>query len=276
MTRVDLDLHFTRSTIAVPRNSRRMSNRTKQTAIAAPPENSGPNPFKLATQGHSLHRPPCDEGSDLDINSEDSDNSEDKNIDDEMFVLWSQFCLDITAICPNPKSATVASYCKLNAEQRKMVNTATYQNTVLSDYFEDVQWKSAGKDVWRANFDLLFPKKNAEKLGSHQNYNTVAYYSMWRKLMTEMDAETYRAARKKLWTVFRSVYWLPVAYRNRIWDTRPGSSFSRLPGTLENKPAPKIYLNGTSVPEWVSHSAIRVISQDDQDTHSCPESTSAA
>ena len=252
--RRDIDLELYRSRVSAPRHPARIPNRARQRVITPPPLSSmSRNPFELpADQGHSIHPPPRDGGSDLESNSEDSDEFS-GNINEDLWRLWSQFCVDITAVSPNRKGVRNPPYCKLGPEERKLVNTATYQNHRLSDYFDDVQWKSAPTADWRKNFDRLFPEKGTPaKSGTVQHYGVCPYYAMWLKLMDRVTEETFKAIRKQIWKTFKSLFWMPAACSDRIWETKPAISFSKSSLVAASIPAPKILLNGRhSKPEWV-------------------------
>lgn len=250
--RYSIQTEIIRSRIALPRNPSRIANRTKQKPIAAAPETAGRNPFGLMEQGHSLLPPPHDDGSDMEIDSDDEDNEIIEDMDAELFRLWSQFCQDIISVCPNRKGVGQASYCKLSEDERKKVNTSTYQDVVLSNNFNDVQWKAVSTAEWRTNFKRLFPDKEKKLAGRVQNYNTVAYYAMWQKLMHRMTDEALLAAHKQLWKIFKSLYWMPAACSDRIWETKPTPSFSKSSEYPKSKAAPKILLNGLKEkPVWV-------------------------
>jgi len=253
--RRDIEIEIYRSRISAPRHPTRIPNRTRRRVITPPPSSSTTrNPFNLpADAGHTIHPPPRDCGSDLETDSDDSD-AFSGNINDDLWLLWSQFCVDITAVSPNRKGVRNPPYCKLDAKERNQVNTATYQNRRLSDYFDDVQWKSAPTADWRTNFDRLFPEKGTPaKSGTVQNYGTAAYYGMWLKLMDRVTDETFKAMRKEIWKTFKSLFWMPAACSDRIWETRPTSTFSKSSSYAASLAAPKILLNGRHAkPEWVS------------------------
>jgi hypothetical protein len=120
--------------------------------------------------------------------------------------------------------------------------------------FDDVQWKAASKEEWHRNFDYLFPPKGVKLGGTVQNYNTVSYYPMWQRMMDRMTDDTIKVARRQIWIVFKSLFWMPAANANRIWETKLSKTFSKSSGYPDNTPAPKILLNGkNATPEWVSH-----------------------
>ena len=253
--RRDINLEIYQSRVSAPRHPARIPNRARQRVITPPPSSStSRNPFELPPdQGHTIHPPPRDGGSDLESNSDDSDVFS-GNINDDLWRLWNQFCVDITAVSPNRKGIRNPPYCKLGPEERKLVNTATYQNHRLSDYFDDVQWKSAPTADWRKNFDRLFPQKGTPaKSGNVQHYGVAPYYSMWQNLMDRVTDETFKAIHKQLWKIFKSLFWMPAACSDRIWETRPTNTFSKSSSFAASIAAPKILLNGRHAkPEWVS------------------------
>lgn len=238
-------------------NPGRIPNRVKFTAhrqgLGDAPE---PTLFALTHKGYKLPDPVVDEGSDQDgsdneaggRNSDDGDG----DVDSKLSKLWRQFLVDLTAKAPNPKSANSPSYCRLNAEERSMVDDEVHKNKKLSDYWVDCQWKVATESEWTLIFDRLWPNKDKVLTGTVQNYKSATYYLHWTTLTTSSDILTVSAMREEIRKRFNSLFWLPHAQTDRIWHTKFIPGFKRSNGVDESKPAPRILINpkAKDIPTW--------------------------
>jgi hypothetical protein len=237
-------------------NPGRIPNRVKLTAHR---QSSGdaeePMLFDLTRKGYKLPDPVVDEGSDQGMSSDNEpgdQNSDDGDVDSKLSQLWRQFLVDLTAKAPNPKSANSPSYCRLNAEERLVVDDEVHKNQKLSDYWVDCQWKVATENEWILTFDRLWPKKDKVLIGTVQNYKSATYYLQWTALTSNSDIQTVTAMREEIRKRFNSLFWLPHAQTDRIWHTKFMSGFKRSNGVDESKPAPRILINwkAKDQPTW--------------------------
>ena len=109
----------------------RIGNRTHMTAapFQLMDEEPQPCPFGLAERGYQLPPPVLDQGSDMDLDSDDADEEgeEDgggKNIDEVLTKIWRCFLCDIIRKSPNPKGASSPSYCKISKAARNQIKVS--------------------------------------------------------------------------------------------------------------------------------------------------------
>ena len=248
MARADINNKLLKPSMIQNPNPRRIPNRVKLTAHRESlRDGEEPMLFDLTRKGYKLPDPVVDEGSDQDMGSDEpgDQNSDDGDgdVDSKLSKLWRQFLVDLTAKAPNPKSADSPSYCKLNPEERLMVDDEVHKNKKLSDYWVDCQWKVATENEWILIFDRLWPNKDRILTGAVQNYKSATYYLQWTTLTSNSDVQTVSAMREEIRERFNSLFWLPHAQTDRIWHTKFMPGFKRSNGVDESKPAPRVLIN---------------------------------
>jgi hypothetical protein len=109
----------------VPRN-RVIGNRTQMTCAPFQPENEPQQTiFELAAQGYQLPPRAIDNGSEIEVDSEEEDLGI-ENIDAVVTNIWRSFLCDLLTKSPNPKGALLPSYCRLPSAARSQVKVGPY------------------------------------------------------------------------------------------------------------------------------------------------------
>jgi hypothetical protein len=244
-----------RKTIVQRHNPSRISN--KRRTAPRQIEEGERALFKLSRKGFKLPAPVVDEGSDIDVDSGNEPDGGDsrEDIDSKLSKIWRQFLVDLAAKAPNRKGATFDSYCRLDADQRSMIDDKVHQNSKLSDYWVDCQWKFSTKSEWDVSFNRLWPQKGTILYGNAQNYPTTTYYVQWVTLTNDSDLPTVNAMRSALKKKFDTLYWMPHAQTDRIWHTKYLKGFRRFDAYEEFQAAPRILINpkvdtSTGGPTW--------------------------
>ena len=107
-----------RPTTQVPRN-RVIGNHTQMTRTPFQPENELQHTiFELLAPGHRLPTPAIDNGSNMEVDSEEKDRGI-GNIDALVTHIWRCFLCDLLRQIPNPKTL-LPSYCQLMSSQVKV------------------------------------------------------------------------------------------------------------------------------------------------------------
>jgi hypothetical protein len=242
--------------VSLPRNEQRTRNRVQQRHKIL---EDVPRVFNLERKGHSLPPAPRDLGSDLEESESDLDDSSDedvpKGLDQMLDRLLAYFWIDILEVSPNQKKATGSCYLvdALDQKARKKADIFIYQNRNLAEVFKDCLWYVGGKKEWRNNFDILWPDREKIRRGKVQNYGNMKYYKAWNEWTRRSTEEAVSDAKAELWKVFRTVYWLPYAQSDRVWDSRlrRTEKFQKSSGISADSPAPKVMVYKKK-PEWVS------------------------
>ena len=209
----------------------RSKNKVRRTKRYAPPDDAPPAMlFHLQVRGVELQPPVRDEGSDLDEEEEGEGEGEgvrngQGNVDQQLTDLWRQFIHDVTQLVPNRRSADVDGYCKLSSEERAVGGDGLYKNLLLSNFFNDCQWRVANSDDWDAAFNHLFPlgqkTRTAKKPLKVQNYGSCKYFTRWTDIKDNAgDEGTLNTIRRALKSKFDTLLWFPSAQADRIWPTR--------------------------------------------------------
>ena len=258
-SKVDIYLDLTSSVLVKPTNSLRTQNKSQRTKMYI---NEGQNPptndFNLEARGIRCASPVYYEDESGANDGDDHVNPRTVNVSDpsdpidvKLTKIWRQFLLDVTSKAPNFRDGARPSYCKLSLAERMVVNQKTYQNSMLSDYFLDCQWKVVENKDWQLIFDRLFPKIGKDLIGKVQNYMSTRYYPAWIALRDAETPEVFNACRKEIKKSFDQLFWMPFAQTDRIWHSRYMASFQRPPPLNRQVPSPLIYINGFS-PRWNS------------------------
>ncbi|KAG7098026.1 hypothetical protein E1B28_000002 [Marasmius oreades] len=231
----------------------RVSNKMHSTRVRISTRNDGDTPmFNLTAQGHSRLPPPVDEGSDIEM---DVNNSPVRSIDVCLEEIFLQCMVDIFEKAPNPVSANDASYLVISEDARLMAGENDFKNLRLSDYWTCVFYKVATPTEYTRAFDHLFPNtRRSPKSNNSQNYLQSTYYKRWESLCREVSDEVIEAMKAELRKRYDELLWVPKTVSGRIWesyDTKPGrrEAYTRLP-LGSHGPAPRILVR--SVPQWVS------------------------
>jgi hypothetical protein len=175
---------------------------------------------------------------------------------DEAFPItitkhWNQFCSDILQKCGNMKGNPLApSHCRLSMDERLHVTDDVYKDTNLAVIFNRVQWKRAHPVEWREAFDLFFLPPGTPPRLQPQNYPSMTYWMEWADMKRDKPANVIDAIRKKYWSLFKELYWIPKPYKDRLWKYTADDNFITLPSTLPSS-APHIIINpGKLAPTW--------------------------
>lgn len=236
----ELHLRITRD--QEPRPTTRSNNRTRRTRPYvhtgdAPP----PRLFNVEERGVCLPAPsPRDVGSDIESDESEKELREVREgADAALTGLWLQFIQDVAQKVSNRKGTSQERYCKLSAETRSAANEKLYKNLILSDFFNDCQWKEATEVEWVAAFEHLFPLVNKLTAVTVQNYGT-RYYHIWEEIKKRAGNEdAIKRLRQALKARFDLLSWFPCAQADRIWATRCNPSrFKKF--VNHGKPAPWI------------------------------------
>ncbi|RXW14188.1 hypothetical protein EST38_g11667 [Candolleomyces aberdarensis] len=203
-------LNVTRSRLTAPRDNTRTRNRTAQLKRIPPPDQPPPPvTFNLDPDAHTILPPIRDDGSDMEVDSDeeeghpafDGDDGGDpqQSLNRALTTIWNQFVFDIAESSPNERGASSPPYILLTPPERVEVTTDLYRDSRLSHIFRDYMWQRANMKQWRQNFDRLFPPKGPVEGRRVQNYKNTGYYPMWVALGERITDETFLAARKEMW-----------------------------------------------------------------------------
>ncbi|KAG6906448.1 hypothetical protein DXG01_013908 [Tephrocybe rancida] len=205
--------------------------------------------FSLSQAGYELEPIPRDEGSDIE-NDGGEDEDPEATLDTVLTKLWRQGLLDFTSKVPNPRDASIPSYCVIPVADRTTITIDAYSDLSLSAYFRDCQYRVADRKEWSDLFDTLFPPKGKNKQGKTvQNYRQSQYYIQWVKLRDQSDDETFSIIRSEVRKKFNTVVWMPAAKSDRIWATKPEPGrYNKLSGLPDTLPCPQILINPKSLP----------------------------
>ena len=202
--------------ISFPRNPQRARNRTQKRHKVL---EDAPQVFNLERQGHLLPPTPRDLGSDIEESDSDDSSNEDvpRGLDRMLDCLLASFWIDILEMSSNQKKATGSCYLvdDLDQDAQKKADIMIYQNRNLAGVFRYI----ASKREWRNNFDILWPDQEKIRRGKVQNYGNMGYYKAWNEWTRRSMAQAVTDAKEELWTIFRTVYWLPYAQSDRVWDS---------------------------------------------------------
>jgi hypothetical protein len=175
---------------------------------------------------------------------------------DEAFPItitkhWNQFCTDILQKCGNLKGNPLApSHCRLSTDERLHVTDDVYRDTNLAVIFTRVQWKRAHRMEWREAFDLFFPPPGTSPRLQPQNYPNMIYWMQWADMKRDTPTRVIDAIRVKYWSLFKTLYWVPKPYSDRLWKYTTDDNFITLPSTYTSS-APHIIINpGRLAPTW--------------------------
>jgi hypothetical protein len=203
--------------------------------------------FTLGQEGHRLPSPLRDDGSDMDDDGTFVDQHA-QDLDQKLTTIWCQFLLDLMAKRPNPKNITTTSYCVVT--DCGNVKENFYQNRKLSDVWRVCQYRVAGEDLWTSTFSYLWPPKGHSLRPSAQNYQKCRYYVSWKKLIADVDVHTAKAIRNAMKEKFDTLYWIPAATSDKIWNTRRDLAFVSLPNG-STTPSPRLLIHSRrGVPQW--------------------------
>ena len=207
--------------------------------------------FNLAANGYELPPPEIDVGDDMDVEAAEALNDNaDETLDRKLTTIWHQFLIDIIQKAPNPKGQMKGSYCRTKEEDRCTVTDVFYQNRVLSDVWRMCQYKMAPADLWRNTFTRLWPPRGHILAPSAQNYSTCRYYLDWKRFMSDAPADVGTAARSAIKEKFDSLYWIPAATCDKIWNTtKAARGFTTLPDMYKGA-APQLLIKGGQRPIW--------------------------
>ncbi|RXW11153.1 hypothetical protein EST38_g14702, partial [Candolleomyces aberdarensis] len=213
--------------------------------------------FALEDRGHQLEPPIHDDGSDLEMSDgDDRDVPEDdplaSGLNNQMDRVFRQLLIDVLNFIPNRRHCIEPSYRSISKEEIEDATIVIFQNTRLSDIFNDVQWKIGTAEDWKTCFDHLLPPKGTKKEGTVQNYNNAAYLKLWERMLERMTDETAAAARNAMWRLFKKMEWAPNARQDRIWQTRSDdSAFQHTIGIRKGTPAPQVLMRKRE-PTWLT------------------------
>ncbi|KAJ2911459.1 hypothetical protein MD484_g8952, partial [Candolleomyces efflorescens] len=241
-------LNVERSRLVGQRDQTRTKNKTVQRKRITPPDQPlPPVTFALNETNHAVLPPARDEGSDIEVDSENESlgEEEDGGINRALTEIWDHFLVDLVEISPNEKGASRPPWILLNEEERKATTIDLYRDHRLTRIFRDFMWLRADQNAWRQNFNRLFPKKSPGEAHRAQNYGKTCYWPMWIRLAERTSDETFRAARKEMWAKVKTLNWLPATESDRIWSTRKDKKFSMMNGGRMTA-APHILVYGRS------------------------------
>ncbi|KAF9060069.1 hypothetical protein BDP27DRAFT_1430481 [Rhodocollybia butyracea] len=204
------------------------------------------NLFNLGSKGLSLPLPLVDDGSDMEVDDEQTNTSPD--IDFKVYRIYRQFLVDMALKSSTTKQGGGPSYMKLNEEERVRVTEDLYNNLKLSDMWNEVFWKVGTPASREQVFRHLFPPKGHETSPKAQNYPTSQYYRDWKALCATADEETVEKIRGAIRKKVLPLKWLPFAGSDRMWNTsQKPKGFTRLPPRTSG-PAPHILCR--EEPSW--------------------------
>ncbi|KAF9033687.1 hypothetical protein BDP27DRAFT_1374978 [Rhodocollybia butyracea] len=128
------------------------------------------NLFNLGSKGLSLPLPLVDDGSDMEVDNEQTNTSPD--IDFKVYHIYRQFLVDMALKSSTTKQGGGPSYMKLNKEEQVRVMEDLYNNLKLSDMWNEVFWKVGTPASREQVFRHLFPPKGHKASPKAQNYPT--------------------------------------------------------------------------------------------------------
>jgi hypothetical protein len=200
--------------------------------------------FDVSSRGIQYPRPPEDSGSDVDPNDEEREQP--PAMDEWMTLLYKQFLVDVLLKSPNPKGATGASYCLLSKEERLAADETLYQKEDLSEVFRSCHYKIRTNEDFDRIFDHIFPPSQHKASSKAQNYGQCKYYLRWKEYTASATEEEVLVLRKELKKRISLLFWIPFAEQDRMWNTKGGSGFIRLPSG--SQAAPRVCVR--SSPRW--------------------------
>lgn len=241
----DIQSRLEGSAVVRPAHPDRVPNKVRRLPVYY---NHGQNPegtiFSVKQRGARIPPTLRDEGSDLeDEPLPEGPATPPADADEFTTRVWYMLLSDVTNSAPNQQGAGQPSYIRLTQGERTQVNEATYTNDKLSDYFYDCQWMQATEDMWRKNFDKLFPLKGVTREGKVQNFTRADYYKEWEKFKNNSDHVSFNLVRDALYRRSKKLYWLPKAENDRLWYTKVHKDMKNLVGD-KKKAAPRVLVRG--------------------------------
>ncbi|THV02123.1 hypothetical protein K435DRAFT_792791 [Dendrothele bispora CBS 962.96] len=179
----------------------------------------------------------------------------DETLDQQVANLWNQFLFGVILKSPNPSKSTEPSYIKLNKRRRQRITEGDFKNKRLSQIFRACKYKISTTADFERIFHHLFPAPGPgfQIHPGVQNYRNCRYFDRWTKWATRGNLYAASIVHLELKNRAESLFWLPFAGANRMWDTGSKGKFTRLPkGSVG--PAPKIICWGT--PGWDDDDAL--------------------
>ncbi|KAG1765580.1 hypothetical protein EDD22DRAFT_951059 [Suillus occidentalis] len=148
---------------------------------------------------------------------------------------WNRFCSDILQNYRNMKGNPLApSYCRLSMDECLHVTD--------NKRVHPMEWLEA--------FDLFFLPPGTPPHLQPQNYPSMTYRIEWVDMKHDKPANVIDVIRKKYWSLFKELYWVPKPYKDRLWKYTTDDNFITLPSTLQSS-APHIIINPSKlVPTW--------------------------
>lgn len=164
----------------------------------------------------------------------------------EVDGIFAQYVSDVMQKLANPlRDRAAPSYTPLTLREREGMELEHVNVQNLHGVFTKVQWILAQPDEWAKAFDCLFPPKGHELCASASHYHTMRYYIRWKTLMVSVAQADARCIRQSIRIKFDTLWWVPAALSDRLWDYKAGQSmgFNQLPANLlaANFGGPRIY-----------------------------------
>ncbi|KAI6111421.1 hypothetical protein F5141DRAFT_1003861 [Pisolithus sp. B1] len=206
--------------------------------------------FNLAERGYALPPPQMDMGDDVDLGDAANLNDDPQaTLDGKLTTMWRQFLIDVIQKAPNPKGLLNRSYCLVLEKDRLCARENFYQNQKLSDVWRVCQYKMADETLWMNTFARFWPPKGHLLAPSAQNYKSCRYYNDWKRFVSEVPPELANVSRKEIKRKFDTLYWIPAASCDKMWNTNKKRGFTALPDGYSGN-APQLLIKGARKPTW--------------------------
>ena len=143
------------------------------------------------------------------------------NVTVDCEVCWSLFAPSLFSGGPNEKGRHKPSYILMDEAARQAVTSSIFETTNLINVFTRVHAIGIVDDaVWQHLFELYFPKKVELYVAHPQNWDSMPYLQLWRKIIAPLDDRDVAALRREIYEVsFKPLLWVPQANAERVWHT---------------------------------------------------------